>query len=124
MIRRPPRSTLFPYTTLFRSAAHPERSERHRIRGTGEKRHRAPQACGTHRRRLREIRQRGESGERGSEEHGTKRCGATQSGRERETERNGAEGCFRRRWQTRKTAAGESGAGSCKEPKQQIRKTV
>src|SRR3712207_6889254 len=23
MIRRPPRSTLFPYTTLFRSAAHP-----------------------------------------------------------------------------------------------------
>src|SRR5437660_6824525 len=25
MIRRPPRSTLFPYTTLFRSAAHPSR---------------------------------------------------------------------------------------------------
>src|SRR2546427_4099453 len=25
MIRRPPRSTLFPYTTLFRSAARPER---------------------------------------------------------------------------------------------------
>src|SRR3712207_8065785 len=25
MIRRPPRSTLFPYTTLFRSAAHPRR---------------------------------------------------------------------------------------------------
>src|SRR5438046_3941642 len=24
MIRRPPRSTLFPYTTLFRSAAHPQ----------------------------------------------------------------------------------------------------
>src|SRR6266571_8461325 len=24
MIRRPPRSTLFPYTTLFRSAAHPD----------------------------------------------------------------------------------------------------
>src|SRR5438094_6509379 len=24
MIRRPPRSTLFPYTTLFRSALHPE----------------------------------------------------------------------------------------------------
>src|SRR5260221_10590570 len=24
MIRRPPRSTLFPYTTLFRSAHHPE----------------------------------------------------------------------------------------------------
>src|SRR2546422_7007682 len=25
MIRRPPRSTLFPYTTLFRSLAHPPR---------------------------------------------------------------------------------------------------
>src|SRR5258705_9898635 len=31
MIRRPPRSTLFPYTTLFRSAppAHRERATRH-----------------------------------------------------------------------------------------------
>src|SRR2546423_4609438 len=29
MIRRPPRSTLFPYTTLFRSAAHSEQ-----LRGT------------------------------------------------------------------------------------------
>src|SRR3712207_7997279 len=27
MIRRPPRSTLFPYTTLFRSARHTRRSE-------------------------------------------------------------------------------------------------
>src|SRR5580692_12388436 len=26
MIRRPPRSTLFPYTTLFRSAHHPRRA--------------------------------------------------------------------------------------------------
>src|SRR2546429_6264702 len=26
MIRRPPRSTLFPYTTLFRSNLHPQRS--------------------------------------------------------------------------------------------------
>src|SRR5258707_8307162 len=43
MIRRPPRSTLFPYTTLFRSggvgaaAAHPARNGRqesdHRVRG-------------------------------------------------------------------------------------------
>src|SRR3712207_6881175 len=33
MIRRPPRSTLFPYTTLFRSACHPGGSveEDHRI---------------------------------------------------------------------------------------------
>src|SRR2546425_5506048 len=28
MIRRPPRSTLFPYTTLFRSSANPSRSHR------------------------------------------------------------------------------------------------
>src|SRR3712207_9201701 len=47
MIRRPPRSTLFPYTTLFRSAEHdaahgaedrrrgayPERERHHRYRG-------------------------------------------------------------------------------------------
>src|SRR2546430_4250408 len=30
MIRRPPRSTLFPYTTLFRSVAEPRRRERGR----------------------------------------------------------------------------------------------
>src|SRR5256886_14512220 len=30
MIRRPPRSTLFPYTTLFRSQGPAERGERHR----------------------------------------------------------------------------------------------
>src|SRR3712207_7743849 len=28
MIRRPPRSTLFPYTTLFRSPPHPHQDER------------------------------------------------------------------------------------------------
>src|SRR5437660_7567407 len=33
MIRRPPRSTLFPYTTLFRSTWHLE--HRHRPRGDG-----------------------------------------------------------------------------------------
>src|SRR5260370_1270120 len=32
MIRRPPRSTLFPYTTLFRSARRARRSCRHRCR--------------------------------------------------------------------------------------------
>src|SRR2546425_5611165 len=33
MIRRPPRSTLFPYTTLFRSLRHPRREsgERHQV---------------------------------------------------------------------------------------------
>src|SRR2546422_8369435 len=30
MIRRPPRSTLFPYTTLFRSRGHGERARRRR----------------------------------------------------------------------------------------------
>src|SRR3712207_8059096 len=30
MIRRPPRSTLFPYTTLFRSCDHPRRDRRRR----------------------------------------------------------------------------------------------
>src|SRR5438105_7351674 len=34
MIRRPPRSTLFPYTTLFRSR-HPERQQAHHERGLG-----------------------------------------------------------------------------------------
>src|SRR3712207_7942391 len=31
MIRRPPRSTLFPYTTLFRSAAEDDRADRPRV---------------------------------------------------------------------------------------------
>src|SRR5687767_15496493 len=30
MIRRPPRSTLFPYTTLFRSREHPRDAHEHR----------------------------------------------------------------------------------------------
>src|SRR3712207_7382270 len=33
MIRRPPRSTLFPYTTLFRSSVRPLRRRRARLRG-------------------------------------------------------------------------------------------
>src|SRR5690348_18070453 len=35
MLRRPPRSTLFPYTTLFRSAADPSRAEGAGSRGAG-----------------------------------------------------------------------------------------
>src|SRR3712207_7639537 len=31
MIRRPPRSTLFPYTTLFRSVAHAALEEQHAV---------------------------------------------------------------------------------------------
>src|SRR6266498_4614906 len=40
MIRRPPRSTLFPYTTLFRSHDHPvsvPRGELHHVHGLGER---------------------------------------------------------------------------------------
>src|SRR3712207_9020328 len=36
MIRRPPRSTLFPYTTLFRSAAHQPDDERERGEHRGD----------------------------------------------------------------------------------------
>src|SRR3712207_7235676 len=35
MIRRPPRSTLFPYTTLFRSWTHAERAQEERARRRG-----------------------------------------------------------------------------------------
>src|SRR2546422_7679455 len=38
MIRRPPRSTLFPYTTLFRSAVLRKRGEHERL-GRGDHRH-------------------------------------------------------------------------------------
>src|SRR3712207_8984588 len=41
MIRRPPRSTLFPYTTLFRSLARDHRDLRHRRLGVGEEQFRA-----------------------------------------------------------------------------------
>src|SRR5258708_29320660 len=43
MIRRPPRSTLFPYTTLFRSreAAAADRGHRRRTIGFGDFRHHA-----------------------------------------------------------------------------------
>src|SRR2546430_12987982 len=37
MIRRPPRSTLFPYTTLFRSAGHADRREVHARRAHQER---------------------------------------------------------------------------------------
>src|SRR5689334_23384785 len=40
MIRRPPRSTLFPYTTLFRSATHRDLDDRV-LRGVGDEQRRA-----------------------------------------------------------------------------------
>src|SRR3712207_7194136 len=39
MIRRPPRSTLFPYTTLFRSVAHADRLHAPRRGGQAHARH-------------------------------------------------------------------------------------
>src|SRR3712207_7218174 len=46
MIRRPPRSTLFPYTTLFRSPATPSRRRRRKEK-TDAQRTQAPVALGT-----------------------------------------------------------------------------
>src|SRR3712207_7029791 len=51
MIRRPPRSTLFPYTTLFRSPAHRRRAGRTWTVGGGLRRHRHGPCLPVHRRR-------------------------------------------------------------------------
>src|SRR5687768_17720227 len=48
MIRRPPRSTLFPYTTLFRSGGADERAQRHAgaaEQGVEERQRRIGQRC-------------------------------------------------------------------------------
>src|SRR5256885_5996984 len=58
MIRRPPRSTLFPYTTLFRSRAErPRRAQRGLRRGGGRRRRRLRERPGwaAHRGRLRVV---------------------------------------------------------------------
>src|SRR2546427_3226909 len=44
MIRRPPRSTLFPYTTLFRSPRSGQEDHRHRLQGARRDQHRRPVA--------------------------------------------------------------------------------
>src|SRR3712207_8449287 len=72
MIRRPPRSTLFPYTTLFRSeaaadpAAHRRRERLHRRRGPGRD---ARAGVARRDRAGREVRDRGDPGGPRSEEH-------------------------------------------------------
>src|SRR5688572_31897648 len=60
MIRRPPRSTLFPYTTLFRSVVLDAvgTDHRHRGDGRGRGRHRRRGAVGRHRAHLRRHGQR------------------------------------------------------------------
>src|SRR2546425_8627632 len=45
MIRRPPRSTLFPYTTLFRSPRCADAEPVNHHPGGGQRRHRARSAC-------------------------------------------------------------------------------
>src|SRR2546427_7775980 len=67
MIRRPPRSTLFPYTTLFRSAAHVVQARRaaHRGRVIGAVRG----SAGEHRRRDLDVLEQRALTEPRSEEH-------------------------------------------------------
>src|SRR3712207_8778497 len=65
MIRRPPRSTLFPYTTLFRSLRSSRRNRRRRVVGT-----RPPALClGNAPAPVRKRRTRGRICLRRSEEH-------------------------------------------------------
>src|SRR2546425_5087431 len=45
MIRRPPRSTLFPYTTLFRSGRRPQQRAARRAGAAGHARRAAHTAC-------------------------------------------------------------------------------
>src|SRR5436853_3700694 len=60
MVRRPPRSTLFPYTTLFRSHAERQRPQRHEARDeVAQRGERAGVVVGPHvRRERREQRER------------------------------------------------------------------
>src|SRR3712207_8619688 len=57
MIRRPPRSTLFPYTTLFRSVRARPRRDDGRVREARARRRRAHRAGASHPRLL--LRERG-----------------------------------------------------------------
>src|SRR2546422_8195425 len=68
MIRRPPRSTLFPYTTLFRSGPgrHPERAAHRHVRRAGADLE-AERAA--HAGRAAKPRAQGAAGARRSEEH-------------------------------------------------------
>src|SRR2546421_875438 len=68
MIRRPPRSTLFPYTTLFRSHRHRSSSHRHQSRSHDTHRHRS-RSHDTHRHRSRSHRPRSSSNRPRSSSH-------------------------------------------------------
>src|SRR3712207_6968007 len=71
MIRRPPRSTLFPYTTLFRSDRRADPDGRHRAASRPRRRARAPDRRRRPRRRPARPRegQQEDRGARRSEEH-------------------------------------------------------
>src|ERR1044072_5592661 len=73
MMRRPPRSTLFPYTTLFRSrrSGRPDDGRRIRIRPADEERRRT--GGGRHQRRRRRARQEARAA-------GRRRCLRSQAG--------------------------------------------
>src|SRR3712207_9004657 len=67
MIRRPPRSTLFPYTTLFRSAVHRARRAAHRQELEAARRHHLlSELVRQHQPRRRVRRQREDVGDRKS----------------------------------------------------------
>src|SRR3989454_9530027 len=61
MIRRPPRSTLFPYTTLFRSVVHLDRPDRRAVgaEAPDDEDSAAERRCGDFLTRCRHRRQRG-----------------------------------------------------------------
>src|SRR5687767_15177136 len=74
MIRRPPRSTLFPYTTLFRSEGTLADRGRDRVGAQGDRRVREADRCGGSRRQprrqgRRQIRARPRAAHARSEEH-------------------------------------------------------
>src|SRR5256885_15907577 len=80
MIRRPPRSTLFPYTTLFRSRVQPNPLRRRRDRRTPRLRARGRA------RRARRIRSRG------GRDRGGNACAAAAHGGHRASRAGGGEG--------------------------------
>src|SRR2546426_7500280 len=70
MIRRPPRSTLFPYTTLFRSADAPHRQRRRPSEGrTGRSRDPQAEGAGAVQGKGNQVRGRSHQEEGRSEEH-------------------------------------------------------
>src|SRR2546430_10151393 len=73
MIRRPPRSTLFPYTTLFRSACLGDFINRRRDQMKGRRRHDLTKICNQPMAKMRagpvKITEQGDQKKQRSEEH-------------------------------------------------------